>query len=145
FVTGTQVVIEQAGTGTVAIVAAGGVTLQGSTNTTGQYSVVVLIKQATDTWLVSSGVSGYSGFCGLSGYSGFCGLSGYSGFCGLSGYSAYSGYSGSPGSLTVTKQVFTGNGTYTPSAGMVYCIIECQGGGGGGGGVSGGATTETSG
>lgn len=35
---------------------------------------------------------------------------------------------------TVTKQVFTGSGTYTPSSGMVYCIVEMIGGGGGGGG-----------
>ncbi len=33
-------------------------------------------------------------------------------------------------------QVFTGNGTYTPTAGMKYCIIEAVGGGGGGGGIS---------
>lgn len=31
-------------------------------------------------------------------------------------------------------QVFTGNGTYTPTSGMLYCIIEAVGGGGGGGG-----------
>jgi hypothetical protein len=35
---------------------------------------------------------------------------------------------------SVTKQVFTSNGTYTPTTKMVYCIIECVGGGGGGGG-----------
>jgi hypothetical protein len=33
-------------------------------------------------------------------------------------------------------QVFTGNGTYTPSAGLVAAIIECVGGGGGGGGAA---------
>lgn len=38
---------------------------------------------------------------------------------------------------TVKKQVFTASGTYTPSTGMLYCIIECVGGGGGGGGVAG--------
>jgi len=38
---------------------------------------------------------------------------------------------------TVKKQVFTSSGTYTPSAGMIYCQIECQGGGGGGGGIAG--------
>jgi hypothetical protein len=36
--------------------------------------------------------------------------------------------------VTVKKQVFTINGTYTPSAGMLYCIIECVAGGGAGGG-----------
>lgn len=42
--------------------------------------------------------------------------------------------------LSVVIQTFTGNGTYTPTAGMVYCIIEVLGGGGGGGGATGGAT-----
>lgn len=37
----------------------------------------------------------------------------------------------------VYVQVFTGDGTYTPHAGMINCIIECIGGGGGGGGVTG--------
>ena len=40
----------------------------------------------------------------------------------------------------IVKQVFTSSGTYTPTSGMVYCIIELVGGGGGGGGTSGGAT-----
>ncbi|MDE2233457.1 MAG: hypothetical protein KGJ90_05100 [Patescibacteria group bacterium] len=39
-----------------------------------------------------------------------------------------------PSVKTVKKQVFTSNGTYTPSSGMLYCIIEAIGGGGGGGG-----------
>lgn len=34
----------------------------------------------------------------------------------------------------VVKQTFTTNGTYTPTSGMVYCVIECIGAGGGGGG-----------
>lgn len=37
--------------------------------------------------------------------------------------------------LTIKKQTFTTNGTYTPSAGMLYCILEAIGAGGGGGGV----------
>jgi hypothetical protein len=36
--------------------------------------------------------------------------------------------------FTVARQVFTNSGTYTPTAGMDYCIIEAIGGGGGGGG-----------
>ncbi len=40
----------------------------------------------------------------------------------------------------VATQVFTSSGTYTPTAGMQFCIIECVGGGGGGGGVSGTAS-----
>jgi hypothetical protein len=41
------------------------------------------------------------------------------------------------GVKTVKVQSFTSSSTYTPSAGMLYCIIEMVGGGGGGGGVSG--------
>lgn len=37
---------------------------------------------------------------------------------------------------TVTKQTFSASGTYTPTANMKYCIIECWGAGGGGGGVA---------
>jgi hypothetical protein len=39
--------------------------------------------------------------------------------------------------ITVAIQTFTTSGTYTPTSGMIYCIIECQGGGGGGGGTNG--------
>jgi hypothetical protein len=42
---------------------------------------------------------------------------------------------GGGGAVTVNVQTFTASGTYTPSAGMRYCTIECVGGGGGGGGV----------
>jgi hypothetical protein len=42
-------------------------------------------------------------------------------------------------SLSVVNQVFTSTGTYTPTAGMVYCIIQAIGGGGGGAGAQ--ATT----
>jgi hypothetical protein len=38
---------------------------------------------------------------------------------------------------TVKVQTFTANGTYTPSAGMLYATIECVGGGGAGGGCAG--------
>lgn len=44
--------------------------------------------------------------------------------------------------ITVAQQVFTANGTYTPTAGMQYCIIECVGGGGGGGGVAATGVTD---
>lgn len=37
-------------------------------------------------------------------------------------------------SLAPTQLVISATGTYTPSAGMTSCIIECVGGGGGGGG-----------
>lgn len=36
---------------------------------------------------------------------------------------------------TLAKQIFTSSGTYTPTAGMVYCIAEVVGGGGGGAGA----------
>lgn len=42
--------------------------------------------------------------------------------------------------LTVTKQVFTSSGTYTPTSGMAFAIIECIGPGGGGGATTGSAT-----
>jgi hypothetical protein len=40
----------------------------------------------------------------------------------------------------IGKQSFTASGTYTPTSGMLYCVIECVGGGGGGGGVDGTAS-----
>lgn len=46
----------------------------------------------------------------------------------------------------VVSQVFTSNGTYTPTAttgaGMLFCIAEVVGGGGGGGGSTGGAALQ---
>lgn len=46
--------------------------------------------------------------------------------------------SGAAGAVkTVSQQVFTASGTYTPSAGMLFCIVEVRGGGGGGGGAAG--------
>ena len=45
---------------------------------------------------------------------------------------------GGGGFSTINVQTFTttGSGTYTPTSGMSYCIVECVGGGGAGGGVS---------
>lgn len=43
----------------------------------------------------------------------------------------------------VKKQIFTASGTYTPSTGMLYCIIECVGAGGGGGGAGAGNGSTT--
>jgi hypothetical protein len=45
----------------------------------------------------------------------------------------------------VVLQKFTASGTYTPTSGMKYCIVECIGGGGAGGGVTSGATAFVSG
>lgn len=39
--------------------------------------------------------------------------------------------------LSVVVQTFTSNGTYTPTTGMLYCIIEVVGSGGGGAGIPG--------
>ena len=43
----------------------------------------------------------------------------------------------SPGAgiFSIVQQTFAANGTYTPTVGMTYCIIEGVGGGGGGGGA----------
>lgn len=41
---------------------------------------------------------------------------------------------------SVVVQKLTASGTYTPTAGMLHCIIECVGGGGAGGGAAGSAT-----
>jgi hypothetical protein len=41
------------------------------------------------------------------------------------------------GAVTVKQQSFSASGTYTPSTGMIFAIVECIGGGGGGGGASG--------
>ncbi len=38
--------------------------------------------------------------------------------------------------ITLNAQTFIASGTYTPTAGMKYCIIELVGGGGGGGGCA---------
>lgn len=38
--------------------------------------------------------------------------------------------------FSVVNQIFTATGTYTPTSGMLYCIIQCIGGGGGGGGTA---------
>ncbi|MDE1970950.1 MAG: hypothetical protein KGI50_05240 [Patescibacteria group bacterium] len=43
-------------------------------------------------------------------------------------------------SFSLNIQVFTSSGTYTPTSGMIYCLIEALGGGGGGGG---GASTDS--
>jgi hypothetical protein len=48
--------------------------------------------------------------------------------------------SGSTPVVSVSRQVFTSSGTYTPTAGMLYCIVEALGGGGAGGGVSSGSS-----
>lgn len=46
--------------------------------------------------------------------------------------------------LSVVRQVFTSTGTYTPTAGMVYCDIIAIGGGGAGGGAAATAGNTTS-
>lgn len=46
------------------------------------------------------------------------------------------------GSTTIVTQTFAANGTYTPTTGMVSCIVEIVGGGGSGGGVTGGTAGQ---
>jgi hypothetical protein len=46
--------------------------------------------------------------------------------------------------LSIVQQKFTGNGTYTPTTGMVCAVIEALGGGGGGGGTAGTGSNTTS-
>lgn len=50
----------------------------------------------------------------------------------------------SAGTFTLNIQVFASNGTYTPTVGMSYCIIETLGGGGGGGGSNGTGSNQAS-
>lgn len=45
----------------------------------------------------------------------------------------------------IISQVFTSNGTYTPTVGMAYCLIQSIGGGGGGGGTGSGFNTASGG
>lgn len=40
------------------------------------------------------------------------------------------------------RQIFTASGTYTPTAGMIYCYVEVVGGGGGGGGAAGTSSSQ---
>ena len=44
----------------------------------------------------------------------------------------------SSGAVVVSAQTFTISGTYTPAAGMTYCMVDLVGGGGGGGGADAG-------
>lgn len=56
FPIGTQLLIEQAGTGQTTIAATSGVTInqrQAFTKTAGQYALATLIKKASDTWVLS--------------------------------------------------------------------------------------------
>ena len=48
-------------------------------------------------------------------------------------------------SFRISIQTITSSGTYTPTAGMIYCIIEVVGGGGGGGGCGNAASSQVSG
>lgn len=47
--------------------------------------------------------------------------------------------------FSVVTQVFTGSGTYTPTTGMLYCIVECVGGGGAGGSAASGVSQSAAG
>jgi hypothetical protein len=45
-----------------------------------------------------------------------------------------------PAGFVINPQTFTANGTYTPTTGMQYCIVELIGAGGGSGGAAGSAS-----
>lgn len=63
---------------------------------------------------------------------------------GTTAASWFSDYAAQVAGITaVTKQTFSASGTYTPTAGMLYCVIECWGAGGGAGGQSNSAATAT--
>jgi hypothetical protein len=51
---------------------------------------------------------------------------------------------GGGSAVTVVVQKFAATSTYTPTASMRYCTIECVGGGGGGGGIGNTATATAS-
>jgi len=90
----------------------------------------------------SSALTDYTVICGDGGSRGVQSIAGV----GTSGQVLISNGAGSlptfqnissSGAITeVVSQIFTGDGTYTPTTGMVYCIIEGVGGGGGGGGAA---------
>lgn len=46
---------------------------------------------------------------------------------------------------SIARQVFTASDTYTPSTGMVYCLIRCRGGSGAGGGATGASSSAIAG
>lgn len=54
-------------------------------------------------------------------------------------------WSSAPTLTPPTVQVFAASGTYTPTAGMKYCIVEAVGGGAGGGGGAGAASQGSAG
>lgn len=49
---------------------------------------------------------------------------------------------GSPVFDKINIRKFTSSGTYTPTTGMAYCVIECWGGGGAGGSIAGSASNS---
>ena len=55
---------------------------------------------------------------------------------GASALPTWQASAGGSGIIQVKNQVFTASGTYTPTANMSYCSIQCIGGGGGGGGAA---------
>lgn len=64
---------------------------------------------------------------------------------GSSALPSFQAVTSGPSSFQIVTQVFTGNGTYTPTSGMKFCIVEVVGGGGGGGGSATTTGTQVSG
>ncbi len=90
--------------------------ITGSTPTSGNTPQVTVTDNAGNVSVISSGTSGYVLTSNGSATPSFQAASGGSGF------------------TSINVQTFSSSGTYTPTSGMAYCIIEAFGGGGGGGG-----------
>lgn len=133
--TGTGTILRANGTNWVATTAT-----YPTTTTTKQllYSsaanVVGEVTSGIDGVLISSHSDGTPSWLANSGTPGFV-LTAQSG-----APPAWAASSGGSGFTSIVTQVFTATGTYTPTAGMKYCIVEVIGGGGGGGGAVSGST-----
>jgi hypothetical protein len=99
----------------------------GALTLAGTAPVGVTFAGSTFTWTVSVFGSAASGIVPASG-------GGTNNFLRADGAWAVPASAGG-GFTTVNVQTFSATGTYTPSAGMKFCTIECVGGGGGGGGI----------
>lgn len=100
----------------------------------------------------AQGTAGGAGGLGPTGATGAAatgptGAAGSAGGAGATGSTGPTGGAGGGGGGLLAQQVFAtaGTATYTPTPGMVNCIIEVVGGGGGGGGAGGVASNTSAG
>jgi hypothetical protein len=82
-------------------------------------ALTVATAQSTDLTLTLPAADGSAAGCAL-----------------ITNASAVLSFTSSAVITRVAVQVFTGSGTYTPTTGMKYCVMEAVGGGGGGGGTA---------